>query len=192
MRRLSPWVVLFAVITGWHWWRDAPMDGVIFGLATALLLIESLRPGWLGTTHRTHPTGRWFVLGGVLTTTLLVLSPRYSFVTQALVIGCGLGAFRLSWFHLHRRYRAALTHRQRTAIHVWIAAATFLLGVEFAAYMGAVASHSDADFPTITVLLDPTIDHWWGRAMFSALWLLGGWALVTTRPEPNAAEVSHR
>ena len=58
----------------------------------------------------------------------------------------------------------------------------------FGAYIGAVVSGSDADYPTITVLLDPVFDHWWGRAVFASGWLLGGWALVTTRPGADVPE----
>ena len=182
MRRLSPWTVLFAVITAWHVWRDATADGVIFGAATALLLVESLRPRTLGTTHRLTVPGHIGVIAGTLLTVFFVASPRYSLATQIVVIAVGAAALAMSWFHLHQRPRPALTGRQRTAIHLWLGATTFLLLVEFGAYIGALVSGSDADYPTITVLLDPVFDHWWGRAVFASGWLLGGWALVTTRP----------
>ena len=42
--------------------------------------------------------------------------------------------------------------------------------------------------PFATALLDPMIDHMWGRAVFAACWLLGGWALVTVDPQADASE----
>lgn len=180
--RLSPWAILFAVITAWHIWRDALADGVIFGLATAVLVTESFRPRLLGTTHRIAVRGAVGLLVGSCLTAFFTVAPRYSPAVKTVVILCGIVAFRMAWFHMHQRPRPALTPRQRTSIHLWLGAATFLLLVEFGAYVGAVVSGSDADYPTITVLLDPVIDHWWGRALFASAWLLGGWALVTTRP----------
>ena len=182
MRRITPWAVLFAVIAVWHWWRGADADAVIFSAATALLLIESLRPTALGTAHRTVVRSRVVVVVGCALTVLLTALPRYSAITAVIVVMCGAGGFRMVWYHLHQRYHAALDTQQRTAIHLWVAATVLLLLVEFSAYLGAVASGSDSDYPTITVLLDPAIDHWWGRTLFSALWLVGGWALVSTRP----------
>ena len=56
--RLSPWVVLFGVITAWHIWRGAWGDGVFFALGTALIGADSLRPQLLGTRHRLRIRGR--------------------------------------------------------------------------------------------------------------------------------------
>jgi hypothetical protein len=108
--------------------------------------------------------------------------PRYSAMTTVIVLTCGAVGFRMVWYHLHQHYHSALDTRQRNAIRLWVAATVLLLLVEFSAYLGAVSSGSDSAYPTITVLLDPAIDHWWGRSLFSALWLVGGWALVSTRP----------
>lgn len=185
-RRISPWAALFGVITAWHLWRGAGMDTAIFAAATALLVVESLRPDWLGTRHKVRVSGRVGLVVCVVSGSVFVLTPRYSPLTIAVLVVLGAGAFFMVWYHVHQRYRPALTRLQRTAIHVWLTVATFLLLVEFAAYMGATASGSDERFPTITVLLDPSFDHPWGRAVFAAGWLLGGWALVTVSPRVDA------
>lgn len=185
--RISPWAVLFAVITAWHAWRGAGPDTFIFGFGTVLLVVESLRPELLGTRHRVRVPGRYGALACTVVGLVFVLTPRYSPVTVTLVVLTGVAAFFLSWYHLHQRYRPTLTAVQRRAIHLWLAVTTVLLLVEFGAYMSATASGSDERFPTITVLLDPMIDHMWGRAVFAAGWLLGGWALVNVSPRADAS-----
>lgn len=185
-RRVSPWVVLFGVIATWHVWRGAGVDSVIFAVATVLLAVESIRPDWLGTRHRVRVNGRVGLVVCLLAAAVFVLTPRYSPPTIAVLVVLGVGAFFMAWYHMHQRYRPQLTRLQRNAIHVWLIVVTFLLLVEFAAYMGATASGSDERFPTITVLLDPSFDHPWGRALFAAGWLLGGWALVTVSPRVDA------
>lgn len=185
--RISPWAVLFAVIATWHAWRGAGFDTVIFALGTVLLTVESLRPDLLGTRHRVRVRGKHAAAVCTALGAGLVVAPRASALTVTLVTVIGVSAFFMAWYHLHQRYRPALTITQRTGIHLWLGVATFLLLVEFAAYMAASASGSDERFPTITVLIDPTIGHMWGRAVFVTLWLLGGWALVSVKPRANAS-----
>ena len=182
MKRISPWLWLFLVVTAWHTWRGANGDAFIFAIASLLIAIDSIRPSLLGTSHRPQFPFLNVLAAGALLVFVMAFTPLASDITQLSVLALGGLAFVMARSHTHARIRPGLTVQQRTAIHGWLAVTVFLLLVEFGAYVAATISGSDDRFPTITVLVDPALTHVWGRAVFACVWLWGGWSLMTVRP----------
>jgi hypothetical protein len=59
--------------------------------------------------------------------------------------------------------------------------ALFMAVSELFAYIFATVYKDDATYPTISILVNPTLESPWGRAMFLTLWMLIGVGLLQIR-----------
>ena len=171
------WMAVLGLMAAFQLWRGAWVDGTLFSLLVATLLIDRLTNGRIRIFH-TPPImhRRWIGVLASLAAVILAISPRHSDLDLVVVSAVGIGVLALAWApapatpdHPKRAYT-------RAAMWWSILAVGFCLW-EALAYILSVTV-SEYDFPTVSVLLDPFLEWGIGRAVFTVGWLAGGlWLL---------------
>lgn len=183
--RNLPWIAIVALTAVVQFVRGAPVDGVVFALVGAALLVDAA--GLLPRTHRlTRPAAIPTLLGMVAVAALLILTPRHGVVDGVLLAGLGLVVAPFAWSGVRspagadERRRSDPRALRRTAI-AWALTGIATCVWELTSWlMGRVLPPAQArQHPAISDLLDPALDQLWFRALFVTAWLALGLALVT-------------
>lgn len=171
------WIAVLGLMASFQLWRGAYVDGVLFALLVATLIIDRLTGGRI-RVFRTPPIvhRRWVWGAAGTAAMILAIAPRHSDIDLVVVSLVGIGVLVLAWApapatpdHPPRAY-------SRAALWWSIFAVGFCLW-EATAYILSV-SVSESDFPTVSVLMDPFLEWAPGRIFFSLAWLAGGlWLL---------------
>ena len=186
MKSRSPWLIVLAITGAWHVGRGAYGDGAVF--IAAAVLLEADHRGVHKLFHRPLEVTRLALMFLVAALVLLLtFAPRYSWIDVIVIYLVGFFAFLITW-HPDSRQRPELTQPMRRATNLWSALLVGLSLFELSAYILATMNGGDdANFPTITVLLDPALEGNLGRAIFAALWLAVGIKLMKPRIKSGAA-----
>lgn len=180
------WIVCLAGMAMFQAWRGASGDALVFGVLVMVLAVdrafgERLR----GVGKRWRDSATQSTLSVVLAGVILVLVPRHGPV--ALVVMCLLGAAMLLAAWPSRSPEATrLTAITRRTAWTWGAlAGAFVLweGLTFA--LSVTTSGGSPEHPTISVLLDPWLTTFSGKAIFVALWILAGVGLLAVWRKPQ-------
>lgn len=181
LRRVAqPWTLILVITGLFQVFRGAPIDGTFFLVVALVLVMDAL--GWVSGPDRAQPNpiqprrsvmiGAAAVLG-----TLMVIAPRHGIVEGLIVSAIGLSVLFLAW-PSHGDTDASAVPLRRSAI-LWSVIGVACCLLEVSSFLLGLPS-LDAQFthPSISLLLDPVLDTPEGRIAFTALWLLGGIALL--------------
>jgi hypothetical protein len=180
-----PWIAIVAITSAVQFVREAPFDGVVFGVVGIALLIDALhlvpqvgrlsRPALLPT-----------LIGALAVGALLALTPRHGVVDGIVLAGLGVVVLPLAWTGVRsrtgQRERRAADPRaiRRTAVAWAVTGVATCLWELTSWILGRVLPAQAAlQHPAISDILDPALDQLWFRALFVAAWIALGLALVT-------------
>lgn len=179
-RVAQPWTLILVITGLFQVFRGAPIDGAFFLVVALVLVMDAL--GWVSgpdqvqhnlIRHR-HSVmiGAAAVLGA-----LLVIAPRHGIVEGIIVGAIGISVLFFAW-PSHGDTGASAVPLRRSAI-LWSVIGVVCCLWEVTSFLLGLPS-PDAQFthPSISLLLDPVLDTPEGRIGFTALWLLGGIALL--------------
>lgn len=176
MRRLTrPWTVILVLTGLFQLYRGAPVDAAFFLVVAAVLVADEFG---LVVLPRVGIPRLWMLAAAaVVLGTLMVLAPRHGVVEGLVVSAIGLTVLLFAWPDQgpSGSTRAPL----RTAAILWSVVAVAACLVEVTSFLLGVPSE-EAKFahPSVSLLLDPALDTIEGRAVFTALWLVIGIALL--------------
>ncbi|NEM92398.1 hypothetical protein [Galbitalea soli] len=174
------WVFVVAFTAAFHFYRGAPIDGVLFGGVALLLALDALgafRRARFGTWH---PPIRAITLVAAGAAAVLALTPRHG-VADAVALGAaGILVGAAAWPDnpakpMGRPWGRRLVATATAWSAVFLAIAIWELAMYF---LGSFASGGRERFPALSDLLDPLLETTVGRILFVAAWLLGGVALI--------------
>jgi hypothetical protein len=174
---MNPWLPAFAVNILFQFQRHAPVDGIIFSVASILMILDwkNLLPIHFGP--RPVFRLRWIILAIGASATVLYLAPRHS-VQDTWVLLSVIPIAVLAVYYrdeIERPYNAEIMTRTK---NIYETLAIFLVVVELAAYVISDRVHNSDDFPTISYLISPTLEFGWVRFLFLALWMAMGVGLM--------------
>lgn len=181
------WVITLTVMSVFQFWRGAPIDGLIFTVITAVIVIErvvrmrkpaSTAPAEARTT--TGGTRRLVIMLAValLVGIVIVVAPRTGPLSISLVVALGIGAVVLVWNHSPGLPGGSPQSRHRARI-AWASIGITLCVWEALAYILSVTvPRGWIGFPTVSLLLEPAVDFDPSRALMTAAWLAAGVWLV--------------
>jgi hypothetical protein len=178
-----PWIAIVAVTAVVQFLRDAPVDGVVFAVVGAALLVDAL--GVVPDAPRlARPATIPTVVGALAVGALLVLTPRHGVVDGILLAGLGLAVIPFAWGGTRPRdgrdRRPSDPRALRRTAVAWAVTGVATCLWELTSWvLGRLLPPAAAlQHPAISDLLDPALDQLWFRAVFVAAWLALGLALV--------------
>jgi hypothetical protein len=179
-RGFNPWVVVFIGMALFHVWRQSPVDIAIFLTAAILILTQVF--GLTKFGFKRQPQVAVWAIAAVTIASAVVLyfAPRSGWVaiiTLLLFVPIG---FALLFYRDLPPHPAASRPVARARL-VWSLWAVAFALVQLVAYLGARETGSLDGYPTISVLLDASLDEPLGRAIFVVLWLIAGVYLFGVR-----------
>jgi hypothetical protein len=109
---------------------------------------------------------------------ILVVAPRHGWVDLVTMVLIGLTVLVLAWNPRPKSTFHGARAIKRSAL-VWSLWAVALCAWEATAFILSVTTpNGGANFPTISILLDPVVESIPGRILFVGLWLAGGLSLI--------------
>jgi len=188
LRRLAqPWTLILIITGLFQLFRGAPVDAAFFLCIAALLLADTL--GWLRVSGAARPRAAWLLAAGIPLAIALVLAPRHSVVEGIIVSAIGLTVLVFAWgapdgstgttTKSTSTSRTTMSPSVRRAAILWSIVGVVCCLWEVVSFLLGLPSPAAAHaHPSISELFDPILDTFAGRAVFTALWLLLGVALV--------------
>lgn len=173
------------IMAGFQTWRGAYLDGIIFALLVLSLFVDA----FIGT-RRTQPERRenfrmrksmlWGLAG--VATVVLVLAPRHELATLVVVVLIGVGMLVIAWLPqstIRHHESGRLSRESFRSIVIWSLLGVLLCVWEATAFVLSVTTPGGIEtYPTVSVLLDPVLEHTVGRIVFVSLWMLAGVGLI--------------
>ena len=173
-QRFSPWIPILALISLWHNWRSVNADTWIFGVPTAILLLDAIRIYIVKPHARKQPHVALVQATAIGLWVILSFSARHGDLDRWVLGVLGVISFYVVWT-IDVGRRPKITHLHKRANIAWSIAIVVFCIVEFTAYMLAIAPNGgDLKYPTLSVLLDPLLNQTPSRAVLVLLWLLLG------------------
>lgn len=173
------WICVLGIMASFQTWRGAYVDGVLFFAITGMLIVDRLTGGRIRLINSPLDSPRWVValITGALAV-VLVLAPRHGWVDLVTMVAIGVTVLVLAWAPRPKRpFRGARALR-RSAL-MWSIWGVALCVWEATAFtLSVTVPGGNANFPTISVLLDPIVESLPGRIVFVGLWLAGGLSLI--------------
>lgn len=181
-RRVVLWLGVLTIMAVFQLWRGAWVDGGIFVVLVAVLIIDRLTHGRIRILRRPINPPKWVIFAalGVLGT-VLVFTPRAGTWDLVALVLIGVVVLVVAWVPTpKRRELPDEAHRRSSAW--WTAFGVAFCVWEACAYIFStrIPGLEDA-FPTVSVLLDPVLSWTPSRAAFVVLWLWGGVILLRIR-----------
>lgn len=199
LRRAAPWVAIAVLISATQAVRGQWGAAALFLVVAVVLGVDATRRPSRRHSHRQHshrrhshwrPT-RLMVAVVVLTAAVvLALAPRYSTLMGVGLVAVGLVALPFAWTgpdpeSAGSRGREPATRR---AVFAWAATLVVACLCELAAFVyGRIVPERSADFPSISMAVDPFLHQPWPRAVFIVGWLALGLLLVRPSAHRSAA-----
>lgn len=180
LRGINPWLPVLVFVTAFHVNRGSTGDAIIFGLGSFILIADWKK--WIPWHMPERPNVSGWVIGLVIAVSCSVLFFTERNGWQAIVLLLALVPISLVmvYYRDHGPKPGATKQMTRTK-WVWMTLALFMAVSELFAYIFATVYKDDATYPTISILVNPTLESPWGRAMFLTLWMLIGVGLLQIR-----------
>ena len=176
VRRLArPWTVILVLTGLFQVFRGAPVDAAFFLIVAAVLVADEFG---LVVLPRVGIPRLWVLaVAAAVLGTLMVLAPRHGVIEGLIASAIGLTVLLFAWPDRGRSVSPRVPLR-RAAI-LWSVVAVAACVIEVTSFLLGVPSE-EAKFahPSVSLLLDPALDTIEGRAVFTALWLVVGIALL--------------
>lgn len=188
LRLVAPWIAILVIASGFHFYRNAPVDGVIYLLLAIALTADAA--GLLAFTRRSHtslPPRLTLVIAAIVLGVPLVITPRYGITDFIIISAIGIGVLIAAWPdpallvpepespHLPEVRHAAMT---RGAV-LWACIGVLVCLWELAAYfLGRGSPAAEYAFPPLSDLVGPMLDSLLGRVVLVGAWLAGGIGLL--------------
>ena len=164
---------MFVIIVSFQVFRGSAGDALIFAIFAALtILSQHGKPEqFLPTIPKLH---RKQVIIGVTTLAVLMTAiPRHTVAYGLMFVAIGAYVVATSWYtDSGKKERRNLPVARATVI--WRTYGIALCVWELAANILGQLNNTLSEFPTISVLVDPLLDHPLGKAGFVLLWLMSG------------------
>ena len=180
LRGINPWLPVLVFVTAFHINRGSTGDAIIFGFGSLILIADWKK--WIPWHMPERPKVSGWVIGLVIALSCSVLFFTERNGWQAIVLLLALVPISLVmvYYRDHGPKPGATKQMTRTK-WVWMTLALFMAVSELFAYIFATIYKDDATYPTISILVNPTLESPWGRAMFLTLWMLIGVGLLQVR-----------
>ena len=180
LRGINPWLPVLVFVTAFHINRGSTGDAIIFGLGSFILIADWKK--WIPWHMPERPKVSGWVIGLVIAVSCSVLFFTERNGWQAIVLLLALVPISLVmvYYRDHGPKPGATKQMTRTK-WVWMTLALFMAVSELFAYIFATVYKDDATYPTISILVNPTLESPWGRAIFLTLWMLIGVGLLQIR-----------
>jgi hypothetical protein len=176
VRRLArPWTLILVFTGLFQLYRGAPVDAMFFLVVAAVLVADEFG---LVLLPRVGLPRAW-VLAAAATAlgVLMVFAPRHGVIEGLIVSAIGLTVLLFAWPDPERTDAARAPLRRAGILWSVIAVAACLIEVT-SFVLGVPSEEAKLAHPSISLLLDPALDTIEGRAVFTALWLVVGIALL--------------
>ena len=175
LREVSLWLVIFSITATFQFWRASELDGLIFIVIIALLAISAFSERDFNTLGGNPRFARW---GGLYLIALLaILATSHIHTLPPLVAMLAAAPLLLISREKHEHIPPAKIAITRSAI-AWSILALALAFWELFSYILGALSGDDARTPTISMLIDPAIQHNDGRILFVIVWGYIGYELL--------------
>jgi hypothetical protein len=174
VRNPVTWWTAIVLITGaFQVYRGAPVDGSFFLAVAAVLIVDRL--GVLPAVARrpAAPTGV-LLAGAVAVVVVATVTPRYGIGDVVVVVAVGLVVLAYGWPETAPPASDAPGRPIRTAVLAWSVVGVVTCVWELTEYfLGRPSAAASRDHPALSDLVDPLLHGDAGRAVFTAVWLLG-------------------
>lgn len=176
MRRFArPWTVILVLTGLFQLYRGAPVDAAFFLVVAAVLIADEF--GLVALPRVGIPRLWVLAVTAAVLGALLVLTPRHGLVEGLVVSAIGLTVLLLAW--PGRGGSGSTRAPLRTAAILWSVVAVAACLIEVTSFLlGVPSEEAKLEHPSVSLLLDPALDTIEGRAVFTALWLVIGVALL--------------
>lgn len=178
---INPWLPVLAFTTFFHITRGSLGDAIIFGTGCLLLIADWKK--WIPWHMPERPKVSGWVIGLAIAISFSVLlfTERTGWQARVLLLTLVPIALVMVYYRDHGPKPGATKEMARTK-WVWMTLSLVMAVSELFAYIFAtVYKKDDTTYPTISVLVNPTLESPWGRAIFLTLWMLIGVGLLQVR-----------
>ncbi|MEY3538012.1 MAG: hypothetical protein RL645_826 [Actinomycetota bacterium] len=177
-RRLRhPWIWMFVITASFQIFRGSQADAIIFWSFTAIAIASQLNLPRRVFTVQPRLTRNRIQLWAILLTALLVGVPRHTGLYGWVMVCLGAVAIALSW-QPDSSAKPRGDRRIRRAKIGWMTIGIGLCIWELGANILGQLEGNLTEFPTISVLVDPLLDHPLGKGVFAVAWLLSGFGFM--------------
>lgn len=176
LRRLArPWTVILVFTGLFQLFRGAPVDAAFFLVVAAVLVADEFG---LVVLPRVGIPRLWVLtVAAAVLGTLMVLAPRHGLVEGLIMSAIGLSVLLFAW--PDRGGSGSTRAPLRRAAILWSVVAVAACLIEVTSFLlGVPSEEAKLAHPSVSLLLDPALDTVEGRAVFTALWLVVGIALL--------------
>jgi hypothetical protein len=173
----NPWVWFFGITAAFQVFRGSFSDTVIFGLGGALVAIAAsgaVNRDFL-SRHQVQLTASLPVAIGLALA--LSLLPRHSAIHAAIFIAILPLVIALVW-HRDSGERVKPNAEEKRARSLWATLGVGTCVWELGANILGQLNNTLTDYPTLSVLIDPSLDTILGQGIFVTLWLAAGWGFL--------------
>lgn len=179
------WTIGLAIIASLAFWRGAWVDGILFALLVAMLVVDELTGGRIRLLKRPVTAPKWLILSitGALGA-FLVVAPRHSWFHLLGMIVVGVTVLLLAWVPDPPRPGRPASATRASAVAWSVLAAMLCLWEALAFILSRTSPAAEQEFPTVSFLLDPFVSKPVGHIIFVGLWLLGGLGLLRVWSRP--------
>jgi hypothetical protein len=173
----NPWVWFFAITAAFQVFRGSFSDTVIFGLGGALVAIAAS-----GAVNRNFLSRHQVRLAASLPVAIglalaLSLLPRHSPIHATIFIAILPLVIALVW-HRDSGEKIKPNAEEKRARSLWAALCVGICIWELGANIVGQLNNTLTEFPTLSVLIDPSLDTILGQGIFATLWLAAGWGFL--------------
>ena len=173
----NPWVWFFAITAAFQVFRGSLSDTVIFGLGGALVAIAAS-----GAVNRNFLSRHQVRLAASLPVAIglalaLSLLPRHSPIHATIFIAILPLVIALVW-HRDSGEKIKPNAEEKRARSLWAALCVGICIWELGANIVGQLNNTLTEFPTLSVLIDPSLDTILGQGIFATLWLAAGWGFL--------------
>ena len=172
-RYRHPWIWMFVIVVAFQVFRGSIADALIFGSFAGLAILSQSgrREQFLRQIPRV--TRKQVLIGVAGLAVLMTALPRHSVAYGLLFLVIGCYVILTSWYaDSGAKERRNLPVSRATVL--WRTYGIALCLWELAANILGQLNNTLSEFPTISVLVDPLLDHPLGKAGFVLLWLMSG------------------
>jgi predicted membrane protein len=180
LRRRTLWLIVFVTGAVFQFWRESPIDALIYSFVAALILLAEL-PRFESTEFRALRLRSLTVIL-LFSTLVFLIFPIHSTLTAVgylVLIPMLMGVV----LQKDRPTTIGSTSAVRRSSKIWFTIGSLTCICELGNYFASDITHNDKAFPTLTVLVDPFVASNGGKIVFVLLWAWIGFGLLRMAAE---------